>query len=65
MMMKRLQEHIMIWMELHLAIIHLLQLEKLELSEPPQIMVQHGIMEHREQQETCLKLPMVPQHLSP
>ena len=33
--------------QLHLVIIHLLQLEKVELSEPPQIMVLHGIKEHQ------------------
>ncbi len=40
----------MIWMQLHLVIILLLQLEKEELSVPPQIMDRHGIMERPEQQ---------------
>ena len=55
----------MIWMQLHLVIIHLLQLEKEELYVPPQIMGQHGIMEHQEKQHNYMKLRMGTQHLSP
>ena len=54
----------MIWMELHMVMIHLLQLEKVELSEPPQIMVLHGIKEHQEQQKSCQKLRMETQYSS-
>ena len=63
-MIHQQEGHIMIWMELHLVIIHLLQLEKVELYVPPQIMDRLGIMEHQEQQDNCMKLPMGPQHLS-
>ena len=55
----------MIWMELHLAIIHLLQLEKEELYVPPPIMERRGIMERPEQHIILTKLRMKTQHLSP
>ena len=49
----------MIWMELHLVIILLLQFEMMELSVPPQKMDRLGIMEPPELQENYMKLHLV------